>query len=651
VTPHAPCRPGFRSSFWRDAKTNTRDACAPRSAARRLFSWDSAESPLDTAKRRLAELRDLSDARLRERADSLRAIARAGADFHTDAIALIAEAVHRTHGLTPYDVQLLAGLTLAAGGLAEMATGEGKTLVALLPAFCFALHGHGAHVATVNSYLAQRDFEFARPAFDLLGLSTGLLIERADKRSKRRAYACDVTYGIGTEFGFDYLRDQLAIRIARESGCGGRFHEVLLGRTVAPPDIVQRGHAFAVIDEADSVLIDEARSPLIIATGAKAPSTTPQVHRLADRIATAFALGEHFTRDPHTHHLTLTPAGERRALDQLTEDVLPHLRRLWSHYLESALQARHQFRRDVHYVVRDGEVVIVDEFTGRLCPDRTWRNGLHQAVEAAAGVPITGENSSEATISRPAYFQLYRTICGMTGTAREAASELRASYGIRTVVIPLNRPSRRVLRPDRVFATRAAKLDAVAREVALRHAQNQPVLIGTRTIEGSEALAGQLTPLGLPFRMLNAKQDTEEARIIEQAGAPGVITIATNMAGRGAHIPVPDESQRAGGLHVIGLERHESSRIDRQLIGRTARQGQPGSAQFFLSLEDDLLVRHAPTLAARLATIPTNPDGELPSKLAAHFLRTQRKVEATDRDQRRQHAKYDGWLDELKQAL
>lgn len=354
------------------------------------------EAPLGTTKRRLAELRDASEARLREHTEALRRETRGGelrGDFSADAIALIAEAVRRTHGLTPYDVQLLAGHTLAEGRLAEMATGEGKTLVALLPAFCFALHGHGAHVATVNAYLTERDFEFARPAFALLGLTTGLLLERAEPAAKRAAYGCDVTYGVGTEFGFDYLRDQLTLRAA-SAGKSTRFHEVLLGRSLPPPALTQRGQAFAVIDEADSVLIDEARSPLIMATAAKAPSATPQVYRLADRIAAGLTPTEHFTLEPGSHRVTLTPAGERRALDQLTDDALPHLRRRWSHYVEAALHTRQQLRRDVQYVVRDGEVVIVDEFTGRLCPDRTWREGIHQAVEAAAATGITEENAS-----------------------------------------------------------------------------------------------------------------------------------------------------------------------------------------------------------------------------------------------------------------
>ena len=585
----------------------------------------------------LTRLRDVPDSRLRELAGMHPA--------RPEAIALIAESVRRTHGLVPYDVQLHAGLVLAEGRVAEMATGEGKTLVALLPAFCFTLEGRGAHVATVNSYLAERDCDFARPAFERLGLTVGFLVERDSKANKRAAYACDVTYGVGTEFGFDYLRDQLAIRALGD--VRPRFHDILSGRTQAKPDVVQRGHAFAVIDEADSVLIDEARSPLIVATGAREPHATPQVFRLATRIARGLQADIDFISDPHSRRLTLTPRGTRSALQRLSDDVLPHLRRMWQHYIEQALHAQHRLRRDVHYVISKAKVVIVDEFTGRPCPDRTWSDGLHQAVEACAGVTITEENFSEATITRPSYFRLYEKICGMTGTAREAAGELRECYRLASTVIPLHRPSRRVLLPDRVFTTRAAKLDAVAREISERHATGQPVLIGTRTIENSEALAEKLAPLGIPFRLLNAKQDAEEAAIIEHAGDPGTVTIATNMAGRGAHIPVPEESLRVGGLHVIGLERHESARIDRQLIGRCARQGQPGSAQFFLSLEDDLMVRHGRSFTALAA----NSDKELPGGIAKHFHRVQRKVEHYDRGQRKQLSRYDQWLDELKQAL
>ena len=615
-----------------------------------LFTRRDPRSEVAATRARLTALAAESDTRLREHTAALRAEAHASEhspDFRPRAIALIAESVRRTRSLSPYDCQLHAGLILADGQLAEMATGEGKTLVALLPAFVFALRGKGAHVATVNPYLAERDCEFARPAFDLLGLTTGLLLERAATTAKRAAYAADITYGVGTEFGFDYLRDQLAIRAAG-GGKPALFHETLLGTAPPKPDTVQRGHAFAIVDEADSILIDEARSPLIISLGQPSPCAAPAPYLLADHLARTLKIGEHFQNECPGARLTLTAEGHTAASAALTDEVLPHLRRTWPQYVEQAIHARYQLRRDVHYIIADGKVVIVDEFTGRPCPDRTWREGLHQAVETAAGVEITEENASEATITRPAYFRLYGRVCGMTGTAAEAASELRSTYHLRVGIVPLHRDCQRIELPDRIFKNRAAKLRAVAADITARHENGQPVLIGTRTVANSEELAASLGKFS--FRLLNAKQDADEAEIIAQAGEPGTITIATNMAGRGAHIPLPAASERVGGLHVIGLERHESSRIDRQLIGRAARQGQPGSAQFFLSLEDDLLARNSPHIVEKLAQL-ANTDGELPAETAVHFRHAQRKVEAHDRAARHALSEYDRWLDELKQAL
>lgn len=611
---------------------------------------DSSEASLALIHAQLKKLADESDTRLRELAEELKEEVRKkpAENSPAKAIALAAEGIRRTHRLTAYDVQFLAGLALADGRLAEMATGEGKTLAALLAAFYFGLHGRGTHVATVNPYLAERDAEFATPVLSLLGLHAAYLDGNAKPAQKRAAYVCDVTYGVGTDFGFDYLRDQLAIRAAGRTE--PHFHEILLGTEPRKPVLLQRGHAFAIIDEADSVLIDEARSPLIISAGAKRPSASPEVYRLADQIAGSMERDVDFIGGKNGAAFILTPAGITRAFELLNDAVLSQIRRTWQHYIEHALHVRHHFRRDVHYVVSEDKVMIVDEFTGRLCPDRTWREGLHQAAEAHAGVTITEENNSEATISRPAYFQLYERICGLTGTAAEASSELKQSYKLPTTVIPLHRTSRRELLPDRVFKTRAAKLAAIVEEVSRRHATGQPILLGTRTIENSEALEEALKPLKLTLRVLNARQDAEEAAIIENAGQPGAITIATNMAGRGAHIPVPEKSRDAGGLHVIGLERHESARIDRQLIGRAARQGQPGSAQFFLSLEDDLVIRHAPSAVKELTALTTSAD-ELAPETAKYFLRAQRKAEQLDRSRRRMLAAQHQWLDELKQAL
>ena len=424
---------------------------------------------------------------------------------------------------------------------------------------------------------------------------------------------------------------------------------MLLKINTPRPQRLQRDLAFAIVDEADSVLIDEARSPLIISEGARRPSDRTAVYREARTAAAALKNADDFQMQARS--IRLTEPGRQRVTETLPLEILPLLRRPWHQYVESALHAAHHLRRDVHYVVQGDEVVIVDEFTGRLCPERSWSAGIHQAVEALAGVTIHEENSSEVAVTRPAYFRLYPTLCGMTGTAREAAPEIRSSYKIDTVVLPLNRPCRRLLLPDRIFLNREAKLDAVARDIAQRERQGQPVLVGSRTIENSEAMAEKLSALGVAFRLLNAKQDAEEALIIAGAGRAGVVTIATNMAGRGAHIPLCKEAEAAGGLHVIGLERHEAARIDRQLIGRAARQGGPGSAQFYLSPQDDLLQRHAPKLADRLARRSPSPDGELPARFARYFLRAQRQAEIFDRDARRQLARYNATLNELKNSI
>jgi preprotein translocase subunit SecA len=568
-----------------------------------------------------------SDARLRERADLLR--------HHADPIeslALVAESVRRTHGLTAHDAQLRAGLALAEGSLVEMATGEGKTLSALLPAFFFALRGRGAHVATVNAYLAERDAAFAQPVFARLGLTVGLLRENDPSIDRKRAaYECDVTYGVGTEFGVDYLRDQLAL--CAHGRMETRLHEILLRRLPPKPSLRQRGLAFAVIDDADSVLLDEARSPLVIAIGERRPSATPEAYRLAEEIARDLQVDLHYERHARNDRLTLTADGERVAFARLTDTVRHELRRPWPQYLENALHLRHHLRREVNYIFADDRVTIVDPFTGRQCPDRTWRDGLHQAAEAHAGVTITDELCSEATISHPEYFRLYERTCGITSTAIEASAELRATYNLQTVVIPPHRPCQRISLPDRIFTTRAASYAALAREVSARHATGQPILIGTRNIETSEAVAAALRSLGLSLRVLHGRQDAAEAATIERAGERGAITVATNMAGRGAPIPLSEESIKTGGLHIIGLERHESGRVDRQLIGRTARQGEPGSVQFFLSLEDDLVKDHAPILANR--DVLSARKDELAGRHAVHFQRAQRKVETLAALQRR----------------
>jgi len=585
------------------------------------------------------------DARLREQVESLRG--KSSPDLPL-VIALAAEGVRRVHGLNAYDVQLIGALALSSQKVIEMATGEGKTLVAFLAGFRFAIEGHGAHVATVNPYLAERDHEFALAVGRLLGITVDLVPEGAPSPAKIAAYACDLTYGVGSEYGFDYLRDQLTLRAHGRTL--PRVDEILRGVAPAPPKLIQRGHPYAIVDEADSVLIDEARSPLIIAAGAQAPHPFPKLIQLAASVAAEMENTIHFQIPRETQNIEFTDAGTELAFLRLTDETAIRLQRVWPEYISAALRARLLFHRDIHYVVQNGKIVIVDEFTGRLCPERKWREGLHQAIEAFAGVEITSENSTEATISRPHYFQLYRGFCGLTGTVQEVARELASTYELTTTVVPLHRPSRRQILPDRVFRTRKAKLAAVAEEIARRRALGQPVLVGSRTIEGSDAMAAVLLARGIPCTLLNGKQDASEAAIIAEAGEPARVTIATNMAGRGAHIPIPAASLEAGGLHVLGLERHEAGRIDRQLIGRAARQGQPGSAQFFLSLEDPLLRDLAPQAANRLANRFRAVD-ELPASTAKYFLQTQRQIELRDQDLRRHLAREDETIDDLKQAL
>lgn len=563
-----------------------------------------------------------------------------------EAFALVREAVVRTKGLRPYDVQIMAGLVMARGQLAEMATGEGKTLVATLPACVLALAGRGVHVATVNAYLAKRDHELMRCIFDFLGLTSAFLPEKAPPEQKRAAYAADVTYGTGYEFGFDYLRDQLALLNAPAPRLGRKWCETLLGLPpAAVPQPVQRPPTYAVIDEIDSVLIDEAVTPLVISRPMP-PGENPEapVYRLADEAARRLT-SEHYELSAAGRRVALTQAGLGRVYELKPARITQRMRRAWHEYVDQALRAHHLFGRDVNYLVKKDAVEIIDENTGRSFPDRKWRGGLHQAVEAKEGVPITHETESDVTISRQRFYKLYPFLCGMSGTASEEEGELLKVYGLRVFPIPRNRPLRRIDHPGRMFGTRKAKDAAIVAAVRACRAAGRPVLIGTRTVLRSEQLAGLLKAEGIPYVLLNARQDADEAAIVAQAGLPGRVTLATNMAGRGTDIKLPEEVLAAGGLHVIGEERNESRRIDRQLAGRAGRQGDPGSSQFFLSYEDDLVARSS-------ETPPAAPEeGELP---ASHLrlvdvcqLRCERQLAA----RRAAVMRDDQWLEGLKENL
>jgi preprotein translocase subunit SecA len=565
-----------------------------------------------------------------------------------EAFALVREAVVRTKGIRPYDVQIMAGLVMSRGQLAEMATGEGKTLVATLPACVLALAGKGVHVATVNAYLAKRDFDLMKCIFEFLGLSAVFLPEKVPAEKKREAYAADITYGTGYEFGFDYLRDQLALLGVPAPKLGSQWCETLLGLAPAtPPVIAQRPLAYAVIDEIDSVLIDEAVTPLVISRPMP-PGENPDapVYQQADAVARGLKAEEHYELSTAARKIALTRAGLERAYELRPgkKNARP-LRRAWHEYVEQALRAHHLFIRDVNYLVKKGAVEIIDENTGRSFPDRKWRGGLHQAVEAKEKTEVSHETESDVTISRQRFYKLYPFICGMSGTASEEEGELLSVYGLRVFPIPRNRPLRRVDMPGRMFGTRKAKHAAIVAEVKRVLQTGRPVLVGTRTVLHSEELARLFDEAGIRYVLLNARQDADEAEIVAQAGRGGRVTIATNMAGRGTDIKLGPDVHALGGLHVIAEERNEARRIDRQLAGRAGRQGDPGSSQFFMSYEDDLIARSA-------ETPPVAPaEGELPAHHVGVMDLCQLREERAQAARRAAVMQDDHWMEGLKKNL
>ncbi len=595
------------------------------------------------------------DARLRETALAMRDEVSSGRRSMNDCLetgfALVRESARRVHGMFPYPCQVLAGLILVRGGVAEMATGEGKTLAVSLPAFVFALAGEGVHVVTVNKYLAERDHEFTQPIFELLGMSVGLLPERQPAAVKREAYTRDVTYGTGYEFGFDYLRDHLAMIQSPKPGPRERLRDALLGGRSAEPDICQvKGHAFAIIDEVDSVLIDEAGSPLVISTGPAGREAETEPYVVARDFVEHLIEDQDFRFEGVHRVIRLLPKGREKIYD-LEHIPWDQLRRPWEDYVLNALRAEHLFNRDAQYVVSNGKVVIVDEFTGRRFEERTWRDGLHQAVEAKEDVEIQPENETSGSVTRQRYFGFYDTICGLTGTAAEAAGEFWRFFEMPTETVPLHRPSGRTIEPERVFQTREAMFTAIADDIAARHGTGQPILAGTRTIRESEALSAELEARQIPHRILTAKQDQEESDIVATAGQEGQVLIATNMAGRGTHISLSEPAMRAGGLHVIVVERNESKRIDRQLVGRGARQGQPGSAQFFVSADDYLVVTYAPELVKEMKSARARPNAELSPRFGRRFDRLQDEVERLRYEQRLSLAERDKWAEDTRKNL
>jgi len=534
-------------------------------------------------------MQKLSDAEMKQLSRELRRQAGEGVPLDRllpDAFALVREAAVRTIKQRHYDVQILGGIALHKGCISEMETGEGKTLVATTAAYLNALTGRGVHVVTVNDYLAGRDAEWNTPIYEMLGLTVGCVLNKHKDEERHRAYRCDITYVTSKELGFDFLRDRLKVHSVPDTNWGA-----YVGAMQKRPQLVLRAHHYAIVDEADSILIDEARTPMIIsAASAKAGNEAVERYMWCNAIATQLRIEDEYKYDSVRRKVELTQEGCRRlrtfqqspaVMKQAMEDIYKGI--------ERAVLAHVGYLRDRDYVVHENKVVIVDEFTGRMMPGREWQDGIHRAVEAKEGMKITVETGESARVTVQAYFRKYEKICGMTGTASSEATEFRKIYRTRVLYIPTNRPLRRVVLPDVVFKTAEEKWVAIADETARIHKTGQPVLIGTRSIEKSEHLSELLSQRGVPHQVLNAKEHEKEAAIVAEAGQSGMVTVATNMAGRGTDIKLGEGIKELGGLYVIGTERHTARRIDRQLVGRCARQGDPGAARFFISLEDEIL--------------------------------------------------------------
>jgi preprotein translocase subunit SecA len=617
----------------------------------------------------------LSDSALRDKTAELKERLAQGAtleDLLPEAFAAVREASKRTIGLRHFDVQMIGGIVLHQGKIAEMKTGEGKTLVATAPVYLNALTGRGVHVVTVNDYLAKRDRHWMGPVFEFLGLTVGYIQHDLPPEEHRAAYACDVTYVTNNEIGFDYLRDNMVVR---------KEDRVL--RYLPEPierDNLFRRLPYAIVDEADSILIDEARTPLII-SGPAEESTEKYaiVNRLVPHLKGRFITekeeieskytgedlgkGYDFLVDEKAHNVTLTDQGGGKAENLLgIQSLYDDVQGEWVHHINQALRAHHLYHRDVDYVVKDGEVVIVDEFTGRLMPGRRWSEGLHQAVEAKENIRIAEENQTLATITFQNFFRLYDKLAGMTGTAMTEAAEFWEIYKLDSVEIPTNRPMIRTDFPDVIYRTEREKYNAIVEEITGLWKESRPVLVGTRSIEKSEKLSAMLRQKGIPHQVLNAKFHEMEAQIIAQAGAKGTVTIATNMAGRGTDIvlggnpPDPEQAQTVkqfGGLHVLGTERHESRRVDNQLRGRTGRQGDPGSSRFYLALDDELMrLFGTDRLSNMMGKLGMQEGEDIQHPFLTRAIENaQKKVEAMNFDIRKQLLEYDNVMNKQREMI
>ena len=575
----------------------------------------------------------LSDANLVAKTDEFKRRLQKGEtldDILPEAFAVVREASKRVLGMRHFDVQLIGGICLHRGNIAEMRTGEGKTLVATLPVYLNALTGKGVHVVTVNDYLATRDSEQMGRLYNFLGLSTGLIVANLDYNQRKEAYACDITYGTNNEFGFDYLRDNMVSDVSQ---------------------MVQRPLNYAIVDEVDSILIDEARTPLIISGPGQ--RSTDNYYKLA-KIVPHLVKDEDYTIDEKQKTIAPTDSGIAKVEKMLGVENLYDAENIeLNHLLGASLRAYAMMHRDTDYVVKDGEVVIVDEFTGRLMFGRRYSDGLHQAIEAKEGLKVERESQTLASITFQNYFRMYKKLAGMTGTAKTEEKEFIDIYGLEVLPIPPNKPLARVDLPDQIFKTKAAKYRAVVRNAVERHQTGQPILIGTTSITQSEELSDMLLRAGVPHKVLNAKHHEKEAEIVANAGQMGMVTIATNMAGRGTDITLGEGVPELGGLAILGTERHESRRIDNQLRGRAGRQGDPGSSQFFLSLEDDLMrIFGADNITGIMDKLGMEEDEPIEHSLITKSIeRAQKKVEDHNYNIRKYVLEYDDVMNQQREVL
>jgi preprotein translocase subunit SecA len=575
----------------------------------------------------------LSDEQLKGKTEELKGRAANGEkleDLLPEAFATVREASKRTLGMRHFDVQLIGGMVLHDGKISEMKTGEGKTLVATLAVYLNSLLDKGVHVVTVNDYLASRDSQQMGQLYNFLGLTVGCNLHGLTHEEKQEAYAADITYGTNNEFGFDYLRDNMVL-----------YKE----------QMVQRPLYFAIIDEVDSILIDEARTPLII-SGQAAKST--ELYYAADRFVDRLKEEEDYTIDIKVRSVTLSEAGVEKAERAFgIENLFDHANVLLNHHIQQALKAHTIMKRDVDYVVQDDEVLIVDEFTGRLMSGRRYSDGLHQAIEAKEQLKVQNESMTLATITFQNYFRMYRKLAGMTGTAKTEEEEFKKIYGLDVIQIPTNQSMIRNDIADVVYKTEKGKFNAVVEEILIRHQKNQPVLVGTVSIENSEKLSEMLKKRGVAHKVLNAKFHAEEAEIISRAGQAGAVTIATNMAGRGTDILLGDGVSDVGGLHIVGTERHESRRIDNQLRGRSGRQGDPGSTQFYLSLEDELMRRFgSENIMGMMERLGFEEDQPIESRLITRAIESaQKRVEGNNFDLRKVVLQYDDVMNQQREII